>query len=187
MLNLSFVFYSYCSTEWPKNFDDDDDWICENCQLQTEQYIPVDLICSPSSRNELMHPTSVQMSDISVGIERSKKNTDTVADLEVQMDDSSPAEQPHEVPLEVDLTKFVQTSFRSPLLENKHSSCCSMELDEFQESGQQRPIYEDGKSLEETAKEGKLVPFQGRTYDPSNISEHFEYLPAQPSSEPTWK
>lgn len=164
------VFYSYCSPEWPKNFEDSFDWICSDCVLHNaEPSISVNPFCG--------HPNSVQMSDSIMGI---APRDACIVSQEKQKGESIDALQPCKVHPEADSVKS------SPLVKNKRPSCINTNFEEFQKSvHEEMPTSKDEDYF--GVKAESSVTSQARTDDTSTTLEVYDVLPAQPFSDPTWR
>lgn len=164
------VFYSYCSPEWPKNFEDSFDWICGDCVLQNaEQSVSGNPFCR--------HQNSAQMSDSST--ETALMDACIVSQVK-QIGEGIDAVQLCEVLPEADLVKS------SPLVKNKRTSCLNTNFEEFENSlHEEMPTSKDEYCL--GVKVGSDLTSQARTYDTSTTLEAYDVLQAQPFSDPTWR
>ncbi|WOG97171.1 hypothetical protein DCAR_0416511 [Daucus carota subsp. sativus] len=162
--------HRYCSPAWPKNFEDDVDWICSDCILHNaEQSISANPVCR--------HPNDVTEIDL--------RDTCIVSQKEIQIGESIDALQPCKVHLEevhpeVDLVKS------SPLVKNKRTSCLNMNIDNFQKSvHEEMPTSKDEDYLSVEVGSGETS--QAITDDTSTTLEAYGVGQAQPCSEPTWR
>lgn len=164
------VFFSYCSPEWPKNFEDSVDWICSYCLLRTaEQSVSGNPFCR--------HPNSVPMSD---SITQITLRDACIVSQEKQTGEGMDALQPCEVHPEADLVNS------SPLVKNKRTSCLNTNFEEFQECvHEELPTSKDEYCVGVRA--GNDATSSARTYDTLTTLEAYDVLQAQPFGDPTWR